>query len=82
MITIREYLEWRIGDKKRLEDFLMRFQEAKGNVSLQNTTRVVKASGSSRRKRPTERFSEKELRRMMGDVGPRQFLKDLGGRRK
>ncbi|RNB72161.1 hypothetical protein [Brevibacillus panacihumi] len=77
MITIREYVEWKMGRKQSMELLEMIYQEAKRGIrSKKSSIREIK------KKRPSERFSQEELRRMMGDVGPRRFLKDVASRRK
>lgn len=72
MISIGEYLEWKWALKGRVS-FVRRLK--------QKIARKPSASPVIRR-RPTEFFSVGELRRLMGDVGLRRFLKDRGNIRK
>ncbi|GED53521.1 hypothetical protein [Brevibacillus borstelensis] len=96
MITIREYLEWKFG-QSQLEALLSRIQRGRIRIeigTLENNERSIgpqrrsavarttSINNSNNQKRPAESFSFDQLRRMMGDIGPRRFLKDLGSRRK
>lgn len=77
MITIQEYLEWKWKGKKDLSSYLQQFQKAKPTTTLA----IKPNTGKKRRTRPANDLSFEQLRRMMGDTGSRQFLKDKGSRR-
>ncbi|MCM3079620.1 hypothetical protein [Brevibacillus invocatus] len=77
MITIREYVEWKWKGKNDLSSYLQQFQKTKPTK-----TRAMKPNVRKRRPRPANDLSFDLLRRMMGDTGSRQFLKDKGSRRK
>ncbi|WP_024985291.1 hypothetical protein ACPT9H_18095 [Brevibacillus borstelensis] len=75
MVTIGEIIGWKSADVyRRLCERFMQLTKKKHA----DAAGCVKKD----RKRPSERLSFDQLRRMMGDTGPRQFLKEKGSTRK
>lgn len=75
MVTIGEIICWKsVEVYRRLCEQFMQLTKKK----------PADAAGGVKkdRKRPAERLSFDQLRRMMGDTGPRQFLKERGNTRK
>lgn len=70
MAKIRDILKFR----KKKEKKPINFEEHK--------VRVKERQQKPPPNKPAEILTIEQLRRMMGDTGPRQFLKDRGNRRK
>lgn len=75
MATIGEIIGWRSKEVYRY--LYERFLKPRKKKTTAPADGIVKE-----RKRPAEILTFDQLRRMMGDTGPRQFLKEKGSKRK
>ncbi len=75
MAKIRDILKFKQKKENEPINFSEHLEWAKER--LRNREKQPKQPGQ-----PAEKISLEEYRRLMGDVGPRRFLKDRGNRRK
>jgi hypothetical protein len=75
MAMIRDILEFKRKKEKEPISFAEHLERAKER--LRQREKRTKQAGQT-----AEKISLEEYRRLMGDVGPRRFLKDRGNRRK
>jgi len=71
MITIYELLEWKWNQTRQPISFCEHLERIKEQLTCEPIKKRV---------RPAEALSFNQWRRLMGDVGPRQFLKERGNR--